>query len=156
MIKVILDCNVFLQAIGKGGNHAFGCLELVSRDHVRLMMSQECLAEILEVLARPELKAILPGLTDERVSSLQGWIEEYAEFVARVPIVFRHKFDPKDEPYINLAIASGKSFLVSWDKHILSLRNADTEQGNSFAENYPSVVILTPKEFLDDFYKGNL
>lgn len=120
------------------------------------MMSDACLEEIIEVLNRRELRALLPGLTDESVKHLNAWLVDYAEFITPVPSAFKHDVDPKDEPYINLAIASGTAYLISWDKHMLSLRDIRSAQGAEFTKKYPNVFVLTPKELLDGFYAGLL
>ena len=65
------------------------------------------------------------------IISTQGWIE--------LP------HDPKDEPYINLAVASGARYLVSRDHHLLNLM-----QDEQFCQSHPSLTILNPVAFLQE------
>ncbi len=153
-IAVVFDCNLFLQAVGKGKNHAFGCLKLVMEGRADLLMSLECLVEIDEVLRRPIIRERFPMLTDELVGSLVEWINEFAVFIDPVEQAFEYPIDPKDEPYINLAISGGAVFLVSWDNHIMRLRRDDLPEGKDFKTQYPMVAIMDPKEFLADFHSG--
>ena len=51
--------------------------------------------------------------------------------------------DPKDERYLNVAIASNAEFLVSRDLDLLDLMK-DT----AFRQQFPSLVILDPVAFL--------
>ena len=51
--------------------------------------------------------------------------------------------DPKDAPYVNLALATRATFLVSRDKDLLDLM-----KDAGFRERYPALVILDPAEFL--------
>ena len=53
--------------------------------------------------------------------------------------------DPDDEPYLNLAIAAGASFIVSWDDDLVSLM-----EQTQFRKEYPSLSVVTPVSFLDD------
>ncbi len=55
---MVFDCNLFLQAVGKGGNHAYGCLQLVMAGMLKLYMSEDYLKEINAVLRRPSLREI--------------------------------------------------------------------------------------------------
>ena len=51
--------------------------------------------------------------------------------------------DPKDEPYLNLAIATDASYLVSRDNDLLDLMT-DSE----FRTQHPDLKILDPVAFL--------
>jgi predicted nucleic acid-binding protein len=54
-----------------------------------------------------------------------------------------YRRDPKDEPYINLAIAAGADYLTSRDKVLLDLMK-DPE----FTSKYPGIRILDPASLL--------
>lgn len=49
--------------------------------------------------------------------------------ISEVPRVFAYDRDPKDEPYINLAIAAGANYIVSWDNDILDLAESSNLDG---------------------------
>jgi len=120
---------------------------------ITLCMSEDCLDEINEVLRRPVVREKFPMLTDERVDLLIEWLRTYAEFVDPVEAHFEYPTDPKDEPYINLAIQAEALFLVSWDRHIKRLADPKIEEGMRFKERYPRVRILDPQEFLNHYYR---
>ena len=65
-----------------------------------------------------------------------------------VPQVFTYERDPRDEKYINLAIASNAHYLVSRDKDLLDLRKEDLPEGQGFRAQFPSLQILDPVDFL--------
>ena len=94
---------------------AVTCLELIEQDRIRLVMCEAVLAEIKDVLSRPNLRESNPNLTDEKVESLIDLILQRAEFVENVPTHFNYSRDASDEPYLNLAIATRAVFLVSRD-----------------------------------------
>ncbi len=146
---------LFLQTVGKGGNHAYACLKLAAEGKVQLCMSEDCLEEINEVLRRPIVVAKFSMLTDERVNELIDWIRGHADFLDPVARSFEYPTDPKDEPYINLAIAADAAFLVSWDRHVKGLADSRTAEGQRFIAKHPNVRVVDPQEFLADFHCGS-
>ena len=64
---------------------AAACLELIEQDRIRLVVSEDILAEIKDVLSRPFLREKHPNLTDEKVENLIEILLEKAEFVEKVP-----------------------------------------------------------------------
>jgi predicted nucleic acid-binding protein len=51
--------------------------------------------------------------------------------------------DPTDEPYLDLAVVTGASFLVSRDKDLLALMD-----DVSFRDAHPGLSIIDPSAFL--------
>jgi predicted nucleic acid-binding protein len=64
-----------------------------------------------------------------------------------VPRVFSYQRDPKDEPYIDLAIAAGASYLVSRDNDVLDLANPTDADGARLRHLAPLLQILDPLSF---------
>src|SRR5689334_6014511 len=114
-IGAVFDCNVLLQAVVNEGGPAFACIGLVDGGHVTLFLSPETVAEAADVLTRPKLRAKFHTLTPERVQVFLEYIRGKATLVATVPSVFTLTRDPKDEKYINLAVAAGAAYLVTRD-----------------------------------------
>jgi putative PIN family toxin of toxin-antitoxin system len=115
-------------------------------------MSEDVLSEIDEVLRRPIIREVFPMLDDQRATDLISWVREYASFLDPVEHKLDYPTDPKDEPYLDLAIAAGAVYLVSWDKHIKRLGTLDNADGKRFTSSFPRVSILDPKEFLVKFF----
>jgi len=90
----------------------------------------------------------VPALTDELVERFLAAIEKRAVVVPDVPRVFVYERDPKDEPYINLAIAAGASYLVSRDNDVLSLAKLSNPDGGRLQGHAPDLQILYPVSFL--------
>ena len=61
---------------------------------------------------------------------------------------FNYPRDPKDEPYLNLAIEAKARFLVSRDKDILDLRDGAEPSAIEFQQRFPEIRIMEPLEFL--------
>jgi predicted nucleic acid-binding protein len=107
------------------------------------------LLEIEDVLSRPKLRRVNPRLTDRRVQDLLARLNDRAIRPVNIPAMLHLPRDPKDEKYLNLAIAGGAGYLVSWDKHLLELRTEDSPEARDFRASYPSLRIVTPVEFLE-------
>jgi predicted nucleic acid-binding protein len=73
--------------------------------------------------------------------------------VSGVPRVFQFDRDPKDEPYINLAIAAQANYLVSRDNDILDLVDASTPDGQRLRHKAPELQIVEPGAFLAEIRK---
>ena len=139
---VVLDCMIYLQAVVNERGPAARLLSLMEEPSLPLFISQEILDEIREVLARPRLHRKFPSLTDERIAALIADLSRQGTLVADVPAVFRLKRDPKDEKYVNLAIAT-HAYLVTWDRDLLDLMD-----DSDFRRLYPELTILDPVALL--------
>lgn len=141
--RVVFDCMVFLQAAARRMGPAGSCLQLALDGKVDLCISTPILEEIREVLGRNSIRKKFPGLTDEAVSSLLADVVRVSVTPDSIPEVVSLPRDPKDEKYLNLAIASNAKYLVSRDKDLL-----DLAYDPQFLRTYPDLKIVDPREFL--------
>jgi putative PIN family toxin of toxin-antitoxin system len=141
---------IFLQGAARRESAAGASLALVELGAIELCVSQEILDEVRDVLSRPALLQRFPALTGQIVDRFIAAIEAQAILVSEVPRVFQFDRDPKDEPYINLAIAARADYLVSWDKDILDLAGASTLEGESLRHKAPELTIIEPRAFLSE------
>lgn len=144
----VFDCGIFLQGLLSKSGPAVRCLELVEEDRIRLVISEEILAEIKDVLSRPRLREKNPALTDEKVENLLEMLFEKAEFVESVPGCFIYLRDPDDESYLNLAAETEAEYLVSRDKDLLDIMTAYTDEAKDFRRRFRHIKIVDPVEFL--------
>lgn len=139
---------VFLQATASENGSAFRCLEKFEAQEINLFVSQDILDEVQDVLTRPKLQRKLSLLTNDRVSALVERLKRRATLVSKVPKVFEYERDPKDERYINLAIAAKAQYLVSRDLDLLDLMNETLPAGKNFIRRFPNIRIINPIAFL--------
>jgi len=60
--------------------------------------------------------------------------------------------DEKDIPFLDVAYNAKAEFLITYDrKHLLKIRN----KARKFKLNSHELYILTPKEFIKEFYEAN-
>lgn len=151
---VVFDCMTFLQAAISPTGPAAACLRLVEAGVVLLVTSPVLFDEIRDVFNRPKIRRRNPRLTDEAVGAFLGRIATLAPPRPDAPTVFPYPRDPKDEPYLNLAIASGAKCLVSRDNDLLDLMRDDNADGKTLRALCPGLTILDPVAFLQQITSG--
>ena len=143
MIAAVFDATTLLQAAANKKGPAGACLTFVDACAVKLFLSAVTIDEIRDVLHRPEIRKALPKLTDELVFDFLEQLVDKGHLIEEVPAVFRLERDPKDEPYVDLAIATQAPFIVSRDRDLLDLMKDD-----EFRKAYPWLTIVDPPTFL--------
>ncbi len=153
--RVVFDCMVFLQGAARETSPARACLNLAEEGIVELCLSAPILAEVKDVLTRPETQKRFPDLTTPDVEEFLENISSQAVIYLNIPEEFRYPRDPKDEPYVNLALVARAKYLVTRDSDLLDLMDESTEEGRAFRFKYPFLTILDPVAFLKEITKRN-
>lgn len=131
MIKAVIDTNVFVSSFF-GGNPR-GVIDVWKNGALTLCLSKEIVNEYIEVFERL-------GLNRSRE------IKEILNlFASGFQIVFCHKTphlkiikdDPGDDKFLECAVALEAQYIISGDKHLLSI------------QDYMGILILTPSQFLE-------
>jgi putative PIN family toxin of toxin-antitoxin system len=149
--RVVLDTVVFVQTLISGRGASARCIDRLLVGHFILLLSDDLIAEMLDVPLRPELVRKYPYLTAERVEAFARQIECLAVAIHSPPKVFPLPRDPKDEPLIDLAVAGSAEFIVTWnERHLTYLMKRDTPDGREFCGRYPAIRILSPPELLTE------
>jgi uncharacterized protein len=147
--RVILDCNTLFQAFFSPDVPAAACLALAEARQITLVSSREVLAEARGVLNRPVVRERFPEATPERIDAFLENIRYWSVFFREVPAGPPYDRDPKDRPYMDLAVTAGADFLVTRDKDLLSLAMSHTVAAKEFRQRHQNRLrIVTPAEFL--------
>ena len=101
--RVVFDCMIFLQAAARRASPSGACLALAEQGLLELYVSPAILAEVNDVIRRPQIRAKFRELTDDVVIEFIARIERIAVCVDEVGTGITLARDPKDEPYLNLA-----------------------------------------------------
>jgi putative PIN family toxin of toxin-antitoxin system len=146
--RVVFDCNVLLQAAARERSVAAKCLNLAESGLIQLCLSREVLAEVEDVLNRPEIRAHFADLSDEIVGAFLKRLQKLSTLVRHIPKEFSYPRDEDDEPYINLAVAAGADFIISRDRDLLDLMTGHTDEAKEFRQRFRSLKVIEPTEFL--------
>jgi putative PIN family toxin of toxin-antitoxin system len=103
---VIFDTVVLVQSAINPDGAAGKCLTCFEDGKISVAISRETLKEVKDVLSRAALRNRFPQITNERVLWVTGLLQKGGIYLRRVPRHFTYPRDPKDEPYLNLAIGS--------------------------------------------------
>lgn len=112
-----------------------------------MFVSPAILAEIEDVARRPHLVQRF-RLTERKLEEFLMMIRSFIQLIDDVPHVFTYDRDPKDEHYVDLAIATGSELVVSRDRDLLALADPNDPAGRDFMARYPAIHILTPVEMV--------
>ena len=147
-LRTVFDCMVFLQGAVWKESPAGICLSLASDRLIELFLSDLIVAEIRNVLLRAPLRSKFPVLTRDFVEEFLAGLQAIATHIVEVPQIFKYARDPKDEPYLNLAVAAHVECLVTRDNDLLDLSNPTDADGERLRELNPGLVIVDPVRFL--------
>ena len=146
--RVVFDCNLFVQGIANRNSPARKALRLFFNGDISLFVSEPIIREVRDVLNRTEVRKLLPAINDRIVNAFLTKLEARAILIANVPEEFHYERDPDDEMYINLAIVSNATYLVSRDKDLLDLMTTSTDIARQFRSRYPFLRIMTATGFI--------
>lgn len=155
-LRVVYDCNIFWRAFfyskGLGGE----CKKLIDDSLILHFISDEIVAEVIDVLTRPETLEKFPLATVEGVHQFLREIVIRSVAVRSPRSAFEYSRDRKDEPYVNLAVEVEADFIVTTDNDLLELMTGIDSESKQFRQRFRPLKIITPREFLNIVYSREL
>ena len=129
-MKIVLDTNVLISAI-LGGVTA-RILDLWRAGIFDMVVTTDIMHEYLTVLRRPKFK-----LPSQVVDDISIYLYRHAIFVTPQESISAIPDDPKDNRFLEAAIAGEADFIVSGDHHLLDLKA------------FRGVPVIRVREFLE-------
>ena len=115
-MKVVLDTNVLISALIKAGKPQQLFFRLA--EEKMLILSRQILEEFLEVAEDPRVKKYVK---EQETAAFLNSLRDATKIV-EVKSKFRAvKEDPDDDVFVNTAYDGKADYIVSGDKHLLSL-----------------------------------
>ena len=130
MKRVVLDTNIVISS-ALGGALVL-ILEKWNDGKYTVIVTSDILGEYFEVLNRPKFR-----LKQETIDKIARYLYQFSEFVVpeeRIQVV---EADPKDDKFLEAAIAGKVDFIVSGDSHLLDLKE------------FRSIPIISGREFIN-------
>ena len=137
-LRFVLDTNVFIDAIcfrTSFGRRAYNLVTETSE----VVVSLEIFAELEAVLRRPKFERFLT--IDERMAALSAIRQETTP--AEPWCNYRICRDPSDDKFIDLAVCTGASSIITRDVDLLTLGPIN------------GITVLDPKSFVLENYRSN-
>jgi putative PIN family toxin of toxin-antitoxin system len=139
----VFDCVILLQATGRPSGPAGACLQAVRYGRLELFLTPDILAEVLDLLTRPKKRRKFAALTPDAGNVFLADLAGHATMLAAVSKVFPLPRDPKDEPFIDLAVAAQALYLVSRHNDLLDLMG-----DAAFQQQFPDLTVIDPLALL--------
>lgn len=130
MKRVVLDTNIVISSV-LGGALVL-VLEKWDEKKFTVVVTTDVVSEYFEVLNRPKF-----NLKQETIDKITRYIYQFSEFVVPEEQIRFIEDDPKDDKFLEAAIAGNVDFIVSGDNHLLALKE------------FRSIPILSGRDFLD-------
>lgn len=117
-MRVVLDTNVLVSALIKAGKPRELILK-IARKNVQVVLSRGILEEFIDVTDDPKIRKYIRE--DDRMAFLKvvGSIASFVEVKSRFKVVGE---DPADDVVLRTAHDGGAGYIVSGDRHLLSLK----------------------------------
>lgn len=136
--RAVLDSSVLISAFLTPHGVSARLLDAAERAMFELCISREILDETRQSL-KTKLKRIRRyyAYPDEKVDLFIDGLVADAEMVSDLPRIRVVALDPKDDVIVATALQAKADFLVTGDRHLLSLGSHD------------GIRIVPPRQFLD-------
>ena len=128
-MKVVLDTNIFISGIFWRGSSNKVILNW-REGRFTLVTSLKVVSEIIKVLKDFKIK-----LSDDMIKEWVDLIVRNSIIVEPKEKILAVKDDPKDDIFIETAVAGDVDYIVSQDNHLLKLKE------------FRGIKIITPEEF---------
>jgi len=133
-ISVVLDTNVVVSAAVSSEGNPAKIFETLINGRVKNYTSDEIMAEIKDVMNRERIKRAI-GEKDK--SFIIENFEKLSEKIIPQDKYEEVKDDPKDNKFLDCAVAAGASYIVSGDEHLLKLKE------------FKGIKLVSPAEFIE-------
>ena len=134
MIRAVVDTNILVRAVIKPTGSVGPVLQRLRRREYTLLISRATLDELVEVLNRPRLRKKY-RLSERVLRATVRLIVLRSELIRPDRRITACR-DPKDDKFLEAALAAGADCIVSGDADLLDL------------SPFENILVLRPAEFL--------
>lgn len=147
-LRVVLDTNTLLRGLVAKSSAAAKVRRAAEQRRFVPLLSKPVLDEYRAVLDDPVLAKRFPELTRPIIEVAIRRIRFVSDFVRDPRVTFEYRRDPRDEKFIELAIALDATQILTDDKDLLSLAIERNDAGKRFRQRLPNLEVLSAASFL--------
>ena len=139
MTRAVLDSSVLVSAFLTPRGTSAEVLRAAERSEFVLCLSHEIICETTRSLrdkAR-RIRRYYPDYSDAQIDRFAELLSATAELFDELPVIRVVPLDPKDDVIVATAIKATADFLVTGDRHLLSLGS------------HEGIQIVAPRQLLD-------
>ena len=130
MKRAVLDTNIIVSS-ALGGALVL-VLEKWDQGKFTVVVTSDILDEYFQVINRPKFK-----LKQETIDKITRYLYQFSEFVVPEEQIRVIEADPKDDKFLEAAVAGKVDFIVSGDNHLLDLKE------------FRKIPIISGREFIE-------
>lgn len=130
MKRAVLDTNIIVSS-ALGGALVL-VLEKWDQGKFTVVVTSDILDEYFQVINRPKFK-----LKQETIDKITRYLYQFSEFVVPEEQIRVIQADPKDDKFLEAAVAGKVDFIVSGDNHLLELKD------------FRNIPIISGREFIE-------
>lgn len=146
--RLVVDCNVYLRAFISRKSVSEQIVRFAEQNLIEIFISRYIISELKDVLARPEFALKFPHFTSENWRTFLNRIRKCSSYIRSVEPRFKLARDPKDSPYIDLAVHVEANHLVTNDRDLLDLMTGADGESKQFRQRFRDLRIMKPEEFV--------
>ena len=141
-MRLVLDTNVWLSGIFWEGE-AYKLIRIIESKEIEIVVTKKILVEIVEVLNK---EAKFQRFVKDKKVAIEDLVRTILSMTkmivskSKLNIIKEH---PSDNKILESAVDGKATYLVSYDKHLLKLKQ------------YKKIKILEPAEFLKELKRLN-
>jgi len=144
--RLILDTNIVVRGFINLQSASGQILKACQRRQVIPLLSRPILSEYRSVLRRSAILENYPELEDPRIGDAIERLLYLSDFHRRVGVHFPFPRDPKDSPFLELAIAASATHLITTDQDMLSLVGGKDDASKRFRQR-TATRVQRPEDF---------
>ncbi len=148
-LRLILDTNIVVRGFINLQSSSGKILRACQRRQVIPLLSRAILSEYRDILRRPIILESYPELEHARVRDAIERLIYVSEFHRRIRTRFLFPRDPKDSPFLELAIAGSATHLITTDKDMLSLAGGRDDASKRFRQR-TGTRLVRPEDFISE------
>jgi putative PIN family toxin of toxin-antitoxin system len=145
-LRVVLDTNVIVRAMLNIHSPSGMILKACESRRIIPLLSRPVLLEYHQTLDR--LAAKFPQLASAGSRSAFERLTYIGEVINPAHVQFPYARDPRDTPFIKLAIASDATHLITRDADLLDLQTGHDPAAKRFRRSLPKIEVITADQFV--------
>lgn len=148
-LRLVLDTNVLLAGLASESSASQKVVDALQKRKAIPLLSPQVLAEYRAVLTHPAIVERFPRLTPKRVAVALARLSYMGDEYPDIRTKFSLPRDPRDEKFVELAIAGNATHLVTLDDDLLSLRDTPSDAAKQLRQRLPNLQIVRPATLLN-------
>ena len=130
MKRVILDTNIVISSVLGGALVLI--FEKWDQGKFTVVVTSDILSEYFDVINRSKFR-----LKQDTIDKITRYLYQFSEYVVPEEKIQVIETDPKDDKFLEAAVAGKVDFIVSGDNHLLEIKE------------FRGIPIISGREFLD-------